>query len=174
MKKYSQGVILGRFNPLHKGHVHLIQEALKRCQNVLVFIGSSQESRTSRNPFSYEERKAMLEKVFGKAIAIEPLPDLGIGDVHAWGDHIISEAIRLGYKPDAFVLGEENKNTKWFTAEVLKSIDLVEISRQEIPYSSTMLREVIYKGDKEAFRQIVPKELDDYFDFFVGVITSIR
>ena len=173
MKNYSQGVILGRFNPLHKGHVHLIKEALKRCQNVLVFIGSSQESRTSRNPFSYEERKAMLEKVFGKAIAIEPLPDLGIGDVHAWGDHIISEAIRLGYKPDAFVLGEENKNTKWFTAEVLKSIDLVEISRQEIPYSSTLLREALREGDKESFLLMAPEELGEDFPFLSKVIVKV-
>lgn len=36
---YDIGVIVGRMQPLHNGHIHLIKETLKLANKVIVFIG---------------------------------------------------------------------------------------------------------------------------------------
>lgn len=36
MKRYRQGLVVGKFCPLHLGHMHLIQTALDACDDVLV------------------------------------------------------------------------------------------------------------------------------------------
>ena len=173
MKPYRFGCVLGRFNPLHIGHEHLINVALEVCEDVLVFVGSSQESRTERNPFSYEERKAMLEEVFGDKIIVAPLPDLGLGDVPAWGDHLIEEARRLGYQVDCFVLGEESKNDKWFSPDVKAHLSFHEVSRFDIPISATSLREAIRKGERKTFDAYTPKALHPHYREYKEILLNI-
>ena len=174
MKLYRCGCVLGRFNPLHIGHVHLIETALEECDHVLVFVGSSQESRTPRNPFSYEERKEMLLSVFGEKIDVAPLPDLGLGDVPAWGDHLIEEADRLGYQVDCFVLGEESKNDKWFSPAVKAKLSFLEVSRLDIPISATSLREAIRNGDEKTFVEFTPKALHPHYREYKEILLNIH
>ena len=57
MEKYKIGVVLGRFQMLHKGHISLIDEASKLSDKVVVLVGSADKSNTIDNPFSFEERK---------------------------------------------------------------------------------------------------------------------
>jgi len=55
------GCYWGRFNPVHKGHVLLIKKLLKKVDELVIAIGSSQEKNTKRNPFSGNERKQMIQ-----------------------------------------------------------------------------------------------------------------
>lgn len=57
----SLGIFIGRFQPFHKGHLHSIVTGLEQCGRLLVMIGSTHRARNVRNPFTYEERKQMLE-----------------------------------------------------------------------------------------------------------------
>lgn len=59
-KKYDLSVFIGRFQPLHKEHVNTIKEALLLSNKVLVIIGSCDKPKTSKNPFSFEERKEFI------------------------------------------------------------------------------------------------------------------
>lgn len=59
-KEYDHLVFIGRFQPFHLGHKHVIETALQMAKNVIVLIGSSNSSRNSRNPFTFEERKQMI------------------------------------------------------------------------------------------------------------------
>ena len=59
--KNKFGVFVGRFQPLHSGHMIIINKALEECENLIVFVGSSKTSRTIKNPFTFEERKTMIE-----------------------------------------------------------------------------------------------------------------
>lgn len=53
-------VFIGRFQPVHIGHLEVIQTALTKAERVLVLIGSSNQPRTSKNPWTYLERSDML------------------------------------------------------------------------------------------------------------------
>lgn len=46
---------------------------------MVVLVGSSAESRTHKNPLSFEERKALLLELFPKAVVL-PLPDMPSND----------------------------------------------------------------------------------------------
>jgi len=64
MAKYKRLVVVGRFQPPHEGHVALVKYALSLADEVIVVIGSAQESHTLRNPLTAGERYELLEELF--------------------------------------------------------------------------------------------------------------
>lgn len=60
MKKYDFIVFMGRFQPLHSGHISVINHALSISKNVIVLVGSANMSRSPRNPFTFKERENMI------------------------------------------------------------------------------------------------------------------
>lgn len=60
MKEFRKGLVIGRFQPLHNGHVFLIQKALEVCDEVIIGIGSSNIT-DKNNPFSFHIREKMIE-----------------------------------------------------------------------------------------------------------------
>jgi len=76
MPCYKTGLILGRFQPFHKGHERIIQDALTICERLVIAIGSSNKERILGNPFSFIERKSMIERTFNNGrITIMPMED---------------------------------------------------------------------------------------------------
>lgn len=57
-------VFIGRFQPFHNGHKAVIETALKQAKEVVIVVGSSFAARNIRNPFTFQERKAMIEACF--------------------------------------------------------------------------------------------------------------
>ncbi len=63
-RDYSYAVIIGRFQPLHNSHVRLIKQALEIADKVLILVGSAYAARTPKNPFTFDERKNMIQSTF--------------------------------------------------------------------------------------------------------------
>ncbi|WP_435949708.1 bifunctional nicotinamide-nucleotide adenylyltransferase/Nudix hydroxylase [Psychrobacter sp. DM8] len=63
-KHYKYLVFIGRFQPFHCGHKAVVDEALKRANNVIMLIGSANLPRSLRNPFSVSERTAMIKGAY--------------------------------------------------------------------------------------------------------------
>lgn len=57
---YDAAVLIGRFQPLHSGHVALLQETLAQARQVIVILGSAFQARTPKNPFTWQERAQLL------------------------------------------------------------------------------------------------------------------
>lgn len=53
-------VFAGRFRPFHKGHLHVVTEALNVGQYLFIIVGSCGSPVTPRNPFSFEEVREMI------------------------------------------------------------------------------------------------------------------
>jgi bifunctional NMN adenylyltransferase/nudix hydrolase len=56
----THATVIGRMMPPHAGHIGLIREGLSKAGFMLVILGSCGGPRTPVNPFSFEERKAMI------------------------------------------------------------------------------------------------------------------
>lgn len=56
----SVAVVIGRWQLVHKGHESLLTTALALADQVVVVIGSAFRARDTRNPFTWQERQAML------------------------------------------------------------------------------------------------------------------
>lgn len=63
-KKPAVGLFVGRFQPMHNGHLDAIKYALKHAGKLVVIIGSAQFSRESHNPLTADERAEMVRDVF--------------------------------------------------------------------------------------------------------------
>jgi nicotinamide-nucleotide adenylyltransferase len=82
--------VIGRFQPVHWGHVRVIEWVRGETAEVHVGIGSSQFEGTRENPFSAGERRRMLDAAnaqLGLKIArIDEVPD--IFDDDKWAAHV--------------------------------------------------------------------------------------
>ncbi len=53
-------VLIGRFQPFHRGHAGLLQTALATAAKVVIVLGSSFHARNAKNPFTWQERASMI------------------------------------------------------------------------------------------------------------------
>lgn len=57
---------IGRFQPFHRGHKAVIDVALEKSQYVIIGLGSSNRSRSIKNPFTAEEREQIIKAHYEK------------------------------------------------------------------------------------------------------------
>lgn len=59
----SRAIVLGRFQPFHNGHAYLVHQAAQHFpdQPVVIAIGSAQAEWEPDNPWSAQEREAMIQ-----------------------------------------------------------------------------------------------------------------
>lgn len=78
--KNKVALIVGRFQPFHKGHLFLIKKALEKANTIIIGIGSA-NIIDENNPIDFETRKKVIKAVFykegieDKLIKIVPLAD---------------------------------------------------------------------------------------------------
>lgn len=73
---YHHAVVIGRFQPLHTGHVSMLNRALEEADWVTVLVGSSNKAPDIKNPWSFHDRVDMINKTMhSDRIHILPLRD---------------------------------------------------------------------------------------------------
>ena len=74
------GLLIGRFQPFHLGHLDALQFALSKVDKLWVGLGSSNLPPQKDNPFSAEQRQEMIlssiDDVMKEKISIYFIPDL--------------------------------------------------------------------------------------------------
>jgi bifunctional NMN adenylyltransferase/nudix hydrolase len=60
MLKYKFAVVIGRFQPFHNGHLHMLEKAFQQGEKVIVILGSAHSARNIKNPWTAEEREQMI------------------------------------------------------------------------------------------------------------------
>lgn len=65
--KPKLAVLIGRFQPFHRGHAALLKQALEAAPRVVVVIGSAFQARTPKNPFTWQERADMIRQTLSDA-----------------------------------------------------------------------------------------------------------
>ena len=65
VKKKKFGLMIGRFQPFHRGHQEIINEILLEGLTPIIFLGSSNEDRDKlKNPLTYAQRKELIRLVY--------------------------------------------------------------------------------------------------------------
>ena len=74
------GLLIGRFQPFHLGHLEALQFALSKVDKLWVGLGSSNKPIEKNNPFTAEQRKEMIlssiDDSMKEKISIYFIPDL--------------------------------------------------------------------------------------------------
>ena len=82
------GFLIMRAQPLHSGHMELINNSIKNCDTLVIVIGSANSARTIKNPFTYQERKSQITQYlnlrgYENKTIIKPVNDYRYNDL-AW------------------------------------------------------------------------------------------
>jgi len=81
----KKGLILGRFQPLHMGHLSLFESVIYDENELLICIGSSNEKRTENNPYNSLERTKMIKSVLSNydcKYDIFEIPDINNNELY--------------------------------------------------------------------------------------------
>ena len=137
----------------------MIRTALSLCRRVGIFVGSSQESGTSTNPFPYEIRRQLLRNLFGDAVEIYPLPDIGVGNNAKWGDYVLGQVTeRFGRLPDLVVSGKEERRLDWFDSIAGNGISELYVPKS-IEMSASQMRQFFAEDNFEKWKSYTNPKL---------------
>jgi nicotinamide-nucleotide adenylyltransferase len=153
-------LILGRFQPLHRGHMKVIGDAYAEDKALVIAIGSAQKSDESNNPFSGEERQAMLENAL-KAEKIRARLVL-VPDIAADKTYVSHVERFIRGRPDRII----TENT-WTIALFRKEGYDVHITPRYFGISATEVRRRMACGER--WTDMVPKEVADVIKRVKGI-----
>jgi bifunctional NMN adenylyltransferase/nudix hydrolase len=159
-KTGSIAVFIGRFQPFHKGHKSVVDQALSHADDVIVLIGSAFRPRSPKNPFTFEERRDMIVESFPadekQRIHCLPIMD-SVYDDTAWATQVRiavqmkarqllgadhrSEISLIGFKKD-----ESSYYLKLFPEWRDIPVEGFKVQGATEHLSATNIREQLYKG----------------------------
>ncbi|MFB6157194.1 MAG: nicotinamide-nucleotide adenylyltransferase [Haloferacaceae archaeon] len=130
-----RGFYIGRFQPYHDGHHHMVSEIADEVDELVLGIGSAGDSHTARNPFTAGERIMMVKKSvreFDLPTYAVPIEDLERHSV--WVSHVrsMSPAFDVAYSNNPLVVrlfeeaGVEVRQSPMFRREVLEGAEIRE------------------------------------------------
>ncbi|WP_435100344.1 nicotinamide-nucleotide adenylyltransferase [Halorubrum sp. N11] len=130
-----RGFYIGRYQPFHNGHRHMVEEIAAEVDELVLGIGSAGDSHTTRNPFTAGERVMMVTKAVEELDAttyVVPIEDLDRNSV--WVSHVQSMTPRfdVAYSNNPLVVrlfeeaGVEVRQSPMFRRDVLEGTELRE------------------------------------------------
>jgi len=151
------GLLIGRFQPFHLGHLDAVLFGLARTENLFICIGSSNKSNERKNPFSAEERREMIltsiEPSIADRIKIFDVPD--VGDHEKW----TFEIDKTVPKYDIVFTNDEFTKTLFEKREI-SVISVILKDREK--FSGTNIRNLITQN--ENWRDLVPQGTRNVLD----------
>ena len=149
------GVILARLQPIHNGHMALIDKAYLENDEVYIFIGSA-DKFNQRNPLPISLRIQLLKSALDKTydslehIHIVPLDDLTdeTDNSHDWGFYLYSKVVTECKNPNFTIYYSDGFEiiTTWFPSFILRnnvSLCLLARNATEKGISATEVRRMI-------------------------------
>ena len=179
-KSYKLGLVIGRFQPLHSGHEFMIRQALNVCEEVVIIIGSAQESRTKRNPLTLQERTNIIVATFADEVVNKRIKILGLNDREkvvndsSWGEYVLNALKEKEIEtPDCVVEGNEPERETWYDS---LGIQRFIVDRNQIKISGTRVREMIENDEFCEWVNYCPSGLypHKHYDFLQKIIKEIK
>lgn len=165
--QFDYAVVIGRFQPFHNGHKALIERAFAIANKVVVLVGSANGPRSIKNPFTFVERKHMIE--FECDATVQPLFDYKYNDqkwiamVHQSVNNVIRyhgeqcdlvKVALIGLNKD-----DSTKYLSWFPK--WKFIETAPVEQQGL--DATSIRSLLFGGKNLAFiKGVVPNSVWDF------------
>ena len=150
------GILVGRFQPVHIGHVQAIEFALENSNKLFIVEGSAEKSNQKRNPFTFEERKKMIELAINEKELQDNISIIPINDANNHTEWIASIKNTVGEYNLIFTNDELTE--KLFKKNETKVINVPLLDRNIL--SATEVRKRL-ELDKE-WKSLVIPEIANY------------
>lgn len=162
--KFFRALYVGRFQPFHLGHLEAIKYILGNAREVIIVVGSAQESHTLENPFTAGERVYMIRLALNE-IGVDPgryyiIPVIDL-DVHGiWVSHVCS------YVPKFDVVYSNEPLTRRLFIESGFRVESIPFFRREV-CSATEIRRRMLTGS--SWEELLPRSVAAYIKEIKGV-----
>lgn len=160
----KRGLFVGRFQPIHKGHVKVIKDLLKKVDELIIVVGSAQYSHRLDNPFTVGERLTMIRE----ALESEKIPRdrywiIPVPDVHM---HMMWVAEVVGYTPKFDVVFTNEPLTRRLFIEAGYKVEAIPFHKRKV-FSATEIRERMLNN--KSWEELVPKSVAQFIKKIGGV-----
>ena len=170
-KQYDTLVLIGRFQPFHSAHLEIVKRATALADQIVIIVGSSFQPRTYKNPFTFEERRAMIKSVtagLNIQVHVEPNIDTMYNDP-AWAvriQGIVKKYVTAQCKVG--VIGHR-KDPSSFYLDMFPQWSLEEVPMFE-PLNAKDIRDLyLRKQSHQGFiRNVVPEPVYDFLVDFTA------
>jgi bifunctional NMN adenylyltransferase/nudix hydrolase len=161
-KSFDVAVVIGRFQPVHNGHLELFRHAAKIADNVLVIVGSAHQPRTIKNPFTVEDRVSMIEPCLRSLavsrFSIVPNIDTIYNDA-AWAvrvQEIVNNYLGKIDGTKVAIVGHKKDDTSFYL-DMFPQWSFVDVGSVE-PLDATSVRELFFaeRMNMNFIRSVVP------------------
>lgn len=155
-------LMIGRFQPLHNGHMEVIRKCAAESENLTIGIGSAQYSHECENPFTAGERYLMIDEVMKDEkitnYCIVPIEDLNRYSL--WVAQVVSMS------PPFSTVYSNNPLTRRLFSESGYEVKDSPLYNREV-YSGTAVRKKMLDGDE--WQSLVPRKVAEIIDEIDGV-----
>ena len=145
---HDVAVLIGRFQPFHRAHLHLVESALQKADRLLILLGSHRCAPDTRNPWSSDERQEMIRSALPDAVQerIEfiPLRDYLYSD-NLWLAEVQQKVLGATDEADRILLVGHRKDRSSYYLELFPQWDREDIAIQG-DIHSTAIREAFFRG----------------------------
>jgi bifunctional NMN adenylyltransferase/nudix hydrolase len=145
-KKYDVIVFIGRFQPFHNAHLEIIKRAMELAEQTVIIVGSANQPRTFKNPFTYDERERVIQDTLmslDAKFSIHPNHDTIYND-DAWAARVqsIVNEVNLDNSENIGIIGHK-KDESSFYLDMFPQWELVEVPLIE-ELSATQIRKLYF------------------------------
>ncbi len=158
------GVFVGRFQPLHRAHMEIIDGALRAVDTLLILIGSTNVAPNTKNPFTYEERVEIFKKAYRREISsgriiIKAARDYFYSDLN-WQMNVQKIVYdTFGESDDINLIGFAKDSTSYYL-KLFPQWNSIPLSSSRTSLSSTDIRRRIYANDWSIEDMVHPAVFD--------------
>lgn len=174
-KTFDVAVLIGRFQPFHKGHAMLLARALAVAPRVIVVLGSARQARNAKNPFNWEERAAMIAATLDEATQarVRFVPIRDYYNDQRWGNAVEHAVNALCAETDRIALVGFHKDASSHYLSRFPGWSLVAVpSFGEL--DATSVRQIYFEGEHPGatlalLAGLVPPAVAHYLKGWVGL-----
>lgn len=159
---YDFGLYNGRFQIVHEGHVANFKAMAEKCYHPIINIGSINQSRDTRNPLDFEQRKCIWQAAILGEFGADTLARTSIigqedlGNPVRWASAvekqvsaIVDEYFLPNSFPDVAIFGHRKDPTSFYLDDfpnyILEEVDAVD------GVSATQLRDQLFHFSDSAY-----------------------
>ena len=159
-----RALYIGRFQPLHMGHVKAIEHIMRNVDELVIVIGSAQKSHTLDNPFTAGERIMMVRAAL-RDLCIDPLKYYLIPIADALM-HSIWVSKVIAYSPPVNMAYSNEPLTSRLFKEAGIKVEKIPLIHRKV-YSATEARRRMMAGSN--WRELLPQGVIEIIDEIEGL-----
>ena len=164
MNRKNRGLLIGRMQPVHNGHIQVIKETLNEVDELIIGIGSAQLSHELKDPFTAGERVLMIRNaLIEEGIDLEKvyiLPSEDINRNKLWVSQVEMVC------PDFTKVYSGNPLVQVLFEEAGYEVIAPELFDRKVLSGTEIRRRII---DDEDWQSLVPQAVIDVIEEINGV-----